>query len=263
MDQNLKDYLAEELGKRRSAIIKRRTAHETSFAELVDDREIELEERAQEDRMAAVLDSLEDRDQEQLREIESALERVAAGDFACDNCQRPIEEERLWADPTVRLCAECTSRRENPVAPGDETEPPPDSAPLPPDLDILDDDELRDRLFELIREDGQVDTEELQITTRNGVVFLEGAVPGETEHEILLNILTDVAGVQEIKDNLEIQRLAWEREDRFKEEAAEDVQPGTIPKDEPYSGTEDPVLADEEGVDYEPPVNQPPPIRKG
>jgi BON domain len=102
-----------------------------------------------------------------------------------------------------------------------------------------------------------VDTEELQITTRNGVVFLEGAVPSETEHEILLNILTDVAGVQEIKDNLEIQRLAWEREDRFKEEAAEDVQPGTIPKDEPYSGTEDPVVADEEGVDYEPPVNQP------
>jgi hypothetical protein len=116
------------------------------------------------------------------------------------------------------------------VAPGNKTEPPPDSAPLPSDLDILDD-ELRDRLFKLIREDGQVDAEELQITTRNGVVFLEGAVPSETEHEILLNILMDVAGVQEIKDNLEIQRLAWEHEDRFKEEAAEHVQPGTIPKD--------------------------------
>jgi hypothetical protein len=67
MDQNLKDYLAEELGKRRSAIIERRTAHETSF-EPADDREIELEERAQEDRIAAVLDSLEDRNQEQLRD---------------------------------------------------------------------------------------------------------------------------------------------------------------------------------------------------
>ena len=78
-----------------------------------------------------------------------------------------------------------------------------------------------------------------------------------------MNILTDVAGVEEIKDNLEIQRLAWERENRFKEEAAEDDQCGTIPKDEAYSGTDDPVLADEEGVDYEPRVNQPPPIRKG
>lgn len=148
------------------------------------------------------------------------------------------------------------------VAP-DEAEQAPDAAPLPPDLDILGEDELRDRLFELIREDGQVDTEELQISTGNGVVFLEGAVPSQTEHEMLLNILTDVAGVREIKDNLEIQRLAWEREDRFKEEAAEDVQPGTVPRDGPYSRTEDPVVADEEGVDFEPPVNQPPPIRKG
>ena len=262
MDQNLKNYLAEELSKQRSALLGRRSVHEESFQQLAGEREIELEERAQEDRIAAVLESLEDRDHERLREIESALERLAAGDFACGNCGRPIEDERLRADPTVRLCAECASRSENPVAPA-EPDDAPDSAPLPPDLDILDDDELRDRLFELIREDGQVDTEELQISTRNGVVFLEGAVPSEIEHEMLLNILTDVAGVREIKDNLEIQRLAWEREDRFKEEAAEDVQPGTIPKDEPYSGTEDPVLADEEGVDYEPPVNQPPPIRKG
>jgi RNA polymerase-binding transcription factor DksA len=262
MDQNLKDYLAEELSKQRRAILDRRSAHRASFEQLANEREIEMEERAQEDRIAAVLDSLEGRDQERLREIESALERLASGDFACDNCGQPIEDERLRANPTMWLCAECASRRENPVGP-DETEPVPDSALLPPDLDVLDDDELRDRLSELIREDGQVDTEELQISTRNGVVFLEGAVPSEIEHEMLLNILTDVAGVREIKDNLEIERLAWEREDRFKEEAAEDVPPGTIPKDEPYSGTEDPVLADEEGVDYEPPVNQPPPIRKG
>ena len=262
MDQNLKNYLAEELGRQRSAILDRRSAHGVSFQEIAGEREIELEERAQEDRIAAVLDSLDDRDNERLREIESALERLAAGDCACDNCGRPLEEERLRADPTARFCAECASRSENPVTP-DEPDDAPNSAPLPPDLDTLDDDELRDRLFELIREDGQVDTEELQISTRNGVVFLEGAVPSETEHEMLLNILTDVAGVREIKDKLEIQRLPWEREDRFKEETGEDVQPGTIPRNEPYSGTEDPVLADEEGVDYEPPVNQPPPIRKG
>jgi RNA polymerase-binding transcription factor DksA len=262
MDQKLRDDLAEELGKRRSAILQRRTAHQASFEQLASDREIELEERAQEERIATVLDTLEDRSQEELREIESALERLAAGDFACNSCGRPIEEERLRAAPTVRFCAECARRLDNPAAPQDADDVP-ESAPLPPDLDILDEDELRDRLFELIREDGQVDTEELQISTRNGVVFLEGAVPSETEHEMLLNILTDVAGVREIKDNLEVQRLAWEREDRFKDEPEGDVQPGTIPKDEPYGGTEDPVLADEEGVDFEPPVNQPPPIRKG
>jgi RNA polymerase-binding transcription factor DksA len=80
------------LGKQRSAILDRRSAHEGSFQELAGDREIEREERAQEERIAAVLDSLEERDHERLREIESALERLAAGDFACDNCGRPIEE---------------------------------------------------------------------------------------------------------------------------------------------------------------------------
>jgi BON domain len=98
------------------------------------------------------------------------------------------------------------------------------------------------------------------IHSRNGVVYLEGAVPSEPQHEILLNILTDIAGVQEIVDNLEVQRLAWERDDRAKNEPKE-VQPGTIPDPEPYSGTEDINLTNEEGVTYEPPEN-PPPHRK-
>jgi RNA polymerase-binding transcription factor DksA len=129
MDQNLKNYLAEELGKQRSALLDRRSAHEVSFQQLAGEREIKLEERAQEDRIAAVLDSLEDRDHERLREIESALERLAAGDVACDNCGRPIEEERLRAGPAARFCAECASRSENPAAP-DEAAEAPDSAPL-------------------------------------------------------------------------------------------------------------------------------------
>ena len=79
------------MGKQRSAILDRRAAHEVSFQQLAGEREIELEERAQEDRIAAVLDSLEERDHERLREIESALEGLAAGDFASDNCGRPIE----------------------------------------------------------------------------------------------------------------------------------------------------------------------------
>ena len=80
------------MGKQRSAIVDRRAAHEVSFQQLASRRrEIELEERAQEDRIAAILDSLEERDHERLREIESALEGLAAGDFASDNCGRPIE----------------------------------------------------------------------------------------------------------------------------------------------------------------------------
>ena len=48
--------------------------------------------------------------------------------------------------------------------------------------------------------------------------------------------------MQEIVDHLELERLAWEREDRWKEEDTQDVLPGTIANQEPYSGTDDLVL---------------------
>ena len=127
----------------------------------------------------------------------------------------------------------------------------------------MDDEELQDHLRDLVREDGQVDMHELQIIARNGVVFLEGALPSEPEHAILMNILTDVAGVQAIVDHLDVERLAWEREDRWKEEETGDVLPGTIPNQEPYGGTDDVNLSEEEGVTYEPAENPPaPPHRK-
>jgi hypothetical protein len=175
------------------------------------------------------------------------------------NCRKPIGEERLRSTPTTTVCRECSGRVETQLGepePGDE---PPAAGRLPPDLEQLDDDELAEHLIELVREDGQVDMNELQIGARSGVVYLEGAVPSESEHDVLLNILTDVAGIQEIIDNLDVQRLAWERDNRSKVESAEERQPGQIPDQEPYGGTEDINLSNEEGVTYEPPDNPPPP----
>ena len=61
-----------------------------------------------------------------------------------------------------------------------------------------------------------------------------------------------MAGVHEIVDRSEVERLAWEREDRWKDEETQNVIPRAIPNQEPYRGTEDVVLAAEEGVTYEP-----------
>jgi osmotically-inducible protein OsmY len=118
----------------------------------------------------------------------------------------------------------CSGQREDQSQ--NESEDIPQSGPLPPDLDGLDDEDLQEHLFQLVREDGQVDTDELQIVARRGVVYLEGAVPSDTEHDVLLSILTDVAGIREIVDHLEIQRLAWERSERSKDQSAQDIQPG-------------------------------------
>ena len=42
-----------------------------------------------------------------LREVEAALDRVAAGTYGiCEVCHRPIDPERLDARPTARTCVQ-------------------------------------------------------------------------------------------------------------------------------------------------------------
>jgi DnaK suppressor protein len=44
----------------------------------------------------------------ELREIHAALERIERGIFGrCDDCQTPVEEERLEHIPWERRCASC------------------------------------------------------------------------------------------------------------------------------------------------------------
>jgi hypothetical protein len=119
--------------------------------------------------------------------------------------------------------AEERAERQATALPEEENIIVPVTGELPPDLEILDDQELAGYLEELVREDGRIDMHELQISTQKGVVYLEGALPSEPERQILLNLMTDVAGIQEIVDHLEIQRLAWERSDRSKPEDAQEI----------------------------------------
>jgi DnaK suppressor protein len=267
MDESFLRSIAERLQRDRRALIDELSRRKDQSENFGGDLQPELEEHAQTEVASGITEALEERQQDRLGNIDEALERIEAGTYGeCQSCGRPIGEERLEANPTTTFCSDCASEEEADAAgQAEETaeEIPPARGPLPPDLELMDDQELQDHLRDLVSEDGQVDMHELQIIARNGVIYLEGALPSEPEHAILLNILTDVAGVQEIVDQLEIERLAWERDDRWKEEETQDVLPGTIPKQEPYGGTDDVVLADEEGVSYEPPENPPaPPHRK-
>ncbi len=265
MDEQLLASIVDQLQRERRRLVEQLRRNDASFAEITGSREAERDEHAQEERDTRVLENLDERHQRRVADIDAALARIDGGSFGhCQKCGRAITQERLLSNPTATLCNDCSTREEQPVE--DSERAATDSAAratLPPDLELLDDTELATHLTEIVREDGQVDMDELQITAENGLISLNGAVPSEAEHQILLNILTDVAGIQDIDDRLEIVRLAWERDDRFKDEAAQDVTPGTVPDQEPYAGTEDVVLSEEEGVTYEPPVNPPaPPYRK-
>ena len=267
MDERFVRSITDRLQRERRGLIDEISRREERSEALAGDLQPELQEHAQAEVASGITQTLGERQQARLGNIDEALARIEAGTYGdCQTCGQPIGEERLEANPTTTFCNDCASKEEADVAGQAEEsaeEETPTSGPLPPDLELMDDEELRDHLRDLVSEDGQVDMHELQIIARNGVVYLEGALPSEPEHAILLNILTDVAGVQEIVDHLEVERLAWEREDRWKEEETQDVMPGTIPNQEPYGGTDDVVLAEEEGLTYEPPDKPPaPPHRK-
>lgn len=60
-----------------------------------------------------ILDRLEDREQQELDEIEAALERLRAGTLGlCERCRGAIPVERLRAMPTTRRCLACQRAEE-------------------------------------------------------------------------------------------------------------------------------------------------------
>jgi DnaK suppressor protein len=78
--------------------------------ELEEEREIELEEAAQEDRMMGMLSRLDYRGRRAIEDIDAALDRIADDTFGiCVDCEEDIPIERLRVIPTAIRCVECAS----------------------------------------------------------------------------------------------------------------------------------------------------------
>jgi osmotically-inducible protein OsmY len=89
----------------------------------------------------------------------------------------------------------------------------------------------------------------LRLVCRHGVVHLSGSVPSEREHQIVLQTITDVMGLKEVDDRLQVEEILWEREDRDKEQAAPETRPW-----EDQVGTEDVTETHEDGTEFVPPI---------
>ncbi len=241
---------AKELRKQKARLLRTALDLEADLDEIVAEREIELEELAQDERAAFNYDQLDARVRAEVEAIDAALLRIANGTYGtCADCGKPIPLKRLKALPTTLYCVNCAARREKGAIPEEaEAEEAPRHGEVPPDLALLSDRELEEALRELVREDGRVDMDELHIVARHGVVYLSGALPSEFEHQVLLKLLTDFAGVQEVVDRLEINELLWEREDRDRPHPPPVVEVRPEPPQ-----TEDVVEAAEEGKEYVPP----------
>jgi RNA polymerase-binding protein DksA len=256
MDARMRAELAQALRRQRAALLKQFFDAETNLRSIAEDREAELEERAQEERAARVLAGLDDRSLREIGEIHAALQRMIDGAYGkCLDCGRAIPVERLRAVPTAAFCVECAREEEIPRPAGPAaTMEPRHPGTLPADLEPLLDHEVEEALRELVREDRRVDTDELRLVCRHGIVHLEGAVPSEAEHQILLKLVTDVAGCEEVVDHVQVNELLWERADRSRPALRERTRPSPF---EPV-GTEDVVESTEEGLDYLAPDRPPP-----
>ncbi len=254
MNNRERDGFIDALQRRRARLVGEVADTEAELHSIQEEREIELEEFAQEDRAARALAHLDDRAKHEIGEIDAALRRITEGTYGvCEGCGDLIAEERLRAVPATRFCVDCAREQETArpgVPPEEEVHHP---GFVPPDLRLLSDRELEEYVREQVREDRRVDLEELRLVCWHGVVHLEGALPSEAEHSILLQLLTDVLGLEEIVDHLQVQELLWEREERAK--AAPEAEP--LPRREPYS-TEDIVESLEEGIEYVPPISPTP-----
>ena len=247
--------VAKALHERREALFREVEETEAGLRFIAEDRESELEERAQEERLAQLFARLDVRGKREIEEIDAALVRIDDGTYGvCTGCGGHIADARLRALPHTPLCLDCAQARETsgPVPlEGAEVEGP-RSGPVPADLGNLTDREMQTALRDQVRNDGRIDMDELRIVCRHGVVYLDGAVPSETVHQMLLKLVTDVAGFEEVVDRLQVKEILWERPDRAKESVAEDKSTRLAP-----SYTEDVVASVEEGVDYIPPVEPP------
>jgi hypothetical protein len=71
---------------------------------------------------------------------------------------------------------------------------------------------------------------------------------------MLLKLVTDVAGCEDVVDRVQVNELLWERADRSRPVPPEHTRPARF---EPV-GTEDVVESTEEGLDYLAPDRPPP-----
>jgi DnaK suppressor protein len=256
MDEKTLQSLAHRLRQQRAAYLKEFTDAEEALRAAAEERESELEEQAQEARAASFFACRDDRVIRAVEEIDAALNRISAGNYGkCQRCGKGISLARLRALPAAALCLSCAGREERGASsrPPRETSSPGKSSG---DLSLLSDRELEALVREQVKEDGRIDTEELRIACRRAVVYLYGALPSEAEHQILLDLVTDVLGLKEVVDRVQVDELLWEREDRSKPKAEAPV----LPWEEP-AATDDIVETNEEGKEFVAP-DRPLPDRK-
>lgn len=197
------------LARRRDEIFKAHLRAEDDRRSLMEP-EIEFEESAQNGSIADTLAQLHERERQEVEAIDRALEKMKLGKYGrCEVCAKPITLKRLAALPWTPFCALHAKQRTEPLVLAVQT-----NSPLPSEYEGLSGKELGGIIVDELREDGDVDLDELKIAVRTGQLHLEGFLPTEAQRRRLLEIVQDHLEFTNVVDEVVVSRAPWEREDR-------------------------------------------------
>jgi hypothetical protein len=120
-------------------------------------------------------------------------------------------------------------------------------------LDDLNDDELRQVVREHLAGNNTIDLDDFNVEIRDGRAVLEGRVGTPEERELVAHIITDVVGIPEVENNLQVHamRRGISSEDIDEHLAEEDRTEGLLLGDRPvpYTAESDHLMDDESDVD--------------
>jgi DnaK suppressor protein len=108
MEKDRLEYFRKKLLKQRQAILdKSKKLKEDSYT-LGTDGIQDMADAASNAYNADILMSLSDNDRNMVKEIDSALDKIANESYGiCEECEEPINEKRLEANPVARYCITC------------------------------------------------------------------------------------------------------------------------------------------------------------
>lgn len=87
---------------------------EEDLQRIEEDRQIELEDRAQQEAAFDVLARLETHAYDRIHAVQDALDRIADGSYgSCEGCGEAIALERLRAMPETTYCHDCAEQDED------------------------------------------------------------------------------------------------------------------------------------------------------
>jgi DnaK suppressor protein len=195
-------FLRNMLLDRRNNIIERVQRLAAAWQEL-EEPAIELEEEAQKASISKPYDKLDENGKIEIEQIDLALIKMSLGDYGvCESCGDDIAQRRLQVLPWARLCVDCARDFEKQHKSLPQTTELVASGKTPDEYLGMNNQQIAGLIYERLQSDERIDTEDLRISFKKGVVFLEGSIEGELEHELIVKILTDSMGFSSIVDRI-------------------------------------------------------------